>query len=144
VRVPHPPQPVTGSDGLLHVAYELHLTNFYLSTGPLILNQLTVFSDEGATPLATFSAAQLPALLAHPLTGRDTAVSGVPIEAGRRVVLFVWLPIPPQGTTVHALRHQLVVASAKGERQVASLVLIFQHTSATVTLASAWRRATTI
>jgi murein DD-endopeptidase MepM/ murein hydrolase activator NlpD len=118
VRVPHSPQPVTGSDGRLHVAYELHLTNFYLSTGQLVLKQLTVFADEGATPLATFPAAQLPALLAHPLTGRDTAFRGVPIEAGRRVVLFVWLPLPTQGTPVHALRHQLIVESAQAERQV--------------------------
>jgi hypothetical protein len=123
VRVPHPPQAVTGSDGLLHVAYELHLTNFYLSTGQLVLKQLTVFADEELTSLVTFPAAQLPALLAHPLTGRDTAVSGVPIEAGRRVVLFVWLPIPTQGAPVHALRHQLVVESAHGERQVVNGVL---------------------
>jgi hypothetical protein len=37
VRVPQPPQVVEGSDGLPHLAYELHITNFYQSTGTLDL-----------------------------------------------------------------------------------------------------------
>ena len=118
VRVPQAPQVVVGSDGLRHLAYELHITNFYPSTGTLMLKQLTVFTEEGTAPLTTFTAAQLPTLLAHPLTGLDTAAAGVPVAAGRRVVLFVWLVLPAQGNAVHQLRHQLVVETTKGERQL--------------------------
>ncbi|RZJ88963.1 MAG: hypothetical protein EOO60_10565, partial [Hymenobacter sp.] len=55
VRVPQAPQPVTGSDGLVHVAYELHVTNYYASTGVLHLQRLTVLADESAVVLATFT-----------------------------------------------------------------------------------------
>ena len=118
VRVPHCPQTVVGSDGLAHLAYELHITNFYQSTGTLVLKQLAVFASESPEPLVAFTAAQLPALLAHPLQGRDTAVSGVPIAAGRRVVLFVWLTLPAQRAAIQHLRHQLVFETSHGERQV--------------------------
>ena len=118
VRVPHYPQLVVGSDGLAHLAYELHVTNIYQGTGTLVLKQLAVFANECREPLAAFTAAQLPTLLAHPLQGRDTAVSGVPVEAGRRVVLFVWLTLPAQHATVQYLRHQLVFETSQGERQV--------------------------
>lgn len=60
------PQAVVGSDGPQHLAYELHITNFYPSAGTLVLKQLTVFTNDGAVPLTTLTAAQLPALLAHP------------------------------------------------------------------------------
>jgi len=118
VRVPQPPQPVLGSDGLPHLAYELHVTNFYQRTGTLALKRLAVFANESTEPLAAFSAKQLSALLAHPPQSNDTAASGVPIEAGKRVVLFLWLTIPANGAVVNHLSHQLVFETTHGEHQV--------------------------
>lgn len=129
VRVPQPPQAVVGSDGLTHLAYELHITNFYQSTGTLVLKQLAVFANESPAPLAAFAAAQLPTLLAHPLQGRDTAVSGVPIEAGKRVVLFVWLTLPAQRAAIQYLRHQLVFENSQGKHQAVNGVRIPLTTS---------------
>lgn len=134
VRVPHGPQIVVGSDGLAHLAYELHLTNFYQSTGTLVLKQLAVFANESREPLATFTAAQLPALLAHPLQGLDTAVSGIPIAAGRRVVLFVWLTLPAQRAAIQCLRHHLVLENSQGERQLVNGVRTTLLTTAPLVL----------
>ncbi|MGI4736220.1 MAG: M23 family metallopeptidase [Janthinobacterium lividum] len=110
------PQPVRGSDGLLHVAYELHLTNYYQSTGTLRLKQVNVLANETALVVAGFSATQLNGLLAHPVEKPDTA--GVPLEAGKRVVLFVWLTLGADRPHPQFLRHQLVFTSSTGVRQL--------------------------
>ena len=112
VRVPLAPQPVTGSDGLVHVAYELHVTNFYQSTGTLRLKQVNVFADGTSLVLARFTAAQVNSLLAHPAEGADTL--GVPLEAGKRVVLFLWLTLPSGRLRPHILRHQLAFTPTNG------------------------------
>lgn len=79
VRVPLAPQPVAASDGLVHIAYELHVTNYYQSTGTLHLQQLTVWAEEGPRVLGRFAGPALNRLLAHPATGPDTVA--VPLEA---------------------------------------------------------------
>ena len=116
VRVPVTPQPVRGSDGLLHVAYELHLTNYYQSTGTLRLKQVNVLANETSLVLAGFPAAQLNGLLAHPVEKSDTA--GVPLEAGKRVVLFLWLTLSADRPRPQFLRHQLVFTTSTGVRQL--------------------------
>ena len=58
-RVPTSPTPVLGSDGRMHLAYEMHLTNFYASNGPLRLNELSVFPQGSSTPLATHKGKEL-------------------------------------------------------------------------------------
>jgi hypothetical protein len=40
--VPMAPTAVRGSDGRLHLEYELHVTNFYASNGPLHLSELSI------------------------------------------------------------------------------------------------------
>jgi len=116
VRVPLAPQPVAGSDGLLHVAYELHVTNYYQSTGTLRLRQLTVLADETPLVLSRFTGPAVNHLLAHPATGPDTAA--VPIEAGKRVVLFLWLTLPANQPPPRQVRHQLLFTAPGGVAQV--------------------------
>jgi hypothetical protein len=116
VRVPLVPQPVAGSDGLVHVAYELHVTNYYQSTGTLHLQQLTVWADDGPLVLGRFAGPAVNRLLAHPATGPDTVA--VPIEAGKRVVLYLWLTLPANRHRPRQLRHQLVFMAPGGERQL--------------------------
>ena len=116
VRVPLAPQPVLGSDGLLHIAYELHVTNYYQSTGTLRLRQVTVLADDTPLVLAHFTGPALSRLLAHPATGPDTAA--VPIEAGKRVVLFLWLTLPAHRPRPRWVRHQLAFTTPSGARQV--------------------------
>lgn len=116
VRLPLVPQPVAGSDGLVHVAYELHVTNYYQSTGTLHLQQLTVWADDGPLVLGRFTGPAVNHLLAHPATGSDT--TAIPIEAGKRVVLYLWLTLPANRPYPRQLRHQLVFTDLGGKQQL--------------------------
>ena len=115
VRVPQAPQPVTGSDGRVHLAYELHVTNFYPATDTLRLQQVTVLLDDSPLVLARFTGPQVNRLMAHPTLGSDSL--GVPIAAGQRTVLFLWPTLPAGRAHPHWLRHQLTFITRKGERQ---------------------------
>lgn len=116
VRVPQAPQPVIGSDGLVHVAYELHVTNYYQSTGTLHLRQLTVWADDTALVLGHFVGPAVNRLLAHPATGSDTVA--IPLEAGKRVVLYLWLTLPATRPRPRQLRHQLAFTAPGGRQQL--------------------------
>lgn len=116
VRVPVAPLLVPGSDGRTHLAYELHVTNFYPSTGTLQLRRVAVFADGGTVALASYSAVQVNRLLAHPAA--DTTGAGVPVEAGKRVVLFLWLPLPGGATRPQSLRHELELVAPDGTQQL--------------------------
>lgn len=90
-RVPMPPTAVLGSDGQKHLAYEVHLTNFYSSNGPLRLTDLSVVPQDSSTPLATYKGKELAGLAKpHP----DENTDGITIPAGSRVVLFLWITLP--------------------------------------------------
>lgn len=122
VRVPVAPQAVLGSDGLTHLAYELHVTNFYQSTGTLRLRRVTVLADSNKMVMASFAGAQVNQLLAHPTA--DTTKAGVPLEAGKRVVFFLWLTLPAGTPPPHTLRHQLEFVTPDGVRQLVDGVRI--------------------
>lgn len=116
VRVPVAPQVVPGSDGRRYVAYELHVTNFYRSTGPLLLWRVAVLAGGGAAPLASFEGAAVNQLLAHPA---DSVVArGVLLLAGQRAVLFIWLALPTRQPAPLSLRHQLEFETATGTREL--------------------------
>jgi len=122
VRVPVAPQAVLGSDGLTHLAYELHVTNFYQSTGTLRLRRVTVLADSNKMVMASFAGAQVNQLLAHPAA--NTTKAGVPLEAGKRVVFFLWLTLPAGTPPPHTLRHQLEFIAPDGVRQLVDGVRI--------------------
>ncbi|SFJ23992.1 M23 family metallopeptidase [Caulobacter sp. UNC279MFTsu5.1] len=115
VRVPAPPRPTVGSDGVTHLAYELHVGNFYKDTGTLTLRRVSVYADDETTPLASFVDAQVNDLLAHPA---DVARAGVPVEGGGQVVLFLWLDLPAGARPPKVLRHQLEFRPPAGPEQL--------------------------
>jgi hypothetical protein len=114
VRVPQPPRPTTATDGVTHLAYELHVSNVYKDTGTLILRRVAVYADDDAAPLASFIDAQVNDLLAHPA---DLARDGVPVDGGGRVVLFLWLDLPAGARPPKILRHQLEFRPPAGPEQ---------------------------
>ncbi|MEC4591878.1 MULTISPECIES: M23 family metallopeptidase [Nitrospirillum] len=118
-RVPWLPRAVAASDGRNHLAYELHITSFDSSGGPLTLERLSVFAGDTAAPLLTVAGADLAGLLAQP--PEDKADDGVAIGPGRRQVLFLWLTLPP-GAPPASLRHQLDFRTAAGQVQRAGAV----------------------
>lgn len=137
VRVPLAPQPVRGSDGLLHVAYELQLTNYYPSTGTLHQTRVNVLAKETSLVLASFTTAQLNGLLAHPVEKPDTA--GVPLEAGKRVVLFLWLTFLPDRPRPQVLRHQLAFTTSTGRQELVDGVLTPLNVAPPVSIGSPLR-----
>lgn len=110
VRVPYPPTPLVGSDGLTHLGYEVHITNFYASTGPLQLDRVEVFDDAAADPLVVYEGDQLADVLVHPRaevrSGEARSIAG-----GRRVVLYVWMTLRTGIPVPTALRHRLLFST---------------------------------
>jgi len=117
-RVIEAPQPVEGSDGIGHLAYELQVTSFFSGEAPLKLTRVAVFADEGTAPLAVFEGAQVEALLSQP-SKADGPSDGVPIASGRSRTLYFWLS-PPSGAAPKSLRHELEFATPDGGLERAS------------------------
>lgn len=103
VRAPVIPQVFMGSDGAKHLAYELHVTNFYADTGPLTLNGLDVFGEGAAAPLLHLGPAQLAGMTKPGPKEGSLAV----VDAGKRVVVYVWLTLPADSPAPGQLRHHL-------------------------------------
>ena len=63
---PFPPGPFEGSDGRTHLAYEVHITNFYRDTGTILLEELQVIHGVTGVQLVEFDAAALDERARHP------------------------------------------------------------------------------
>lgn len=109
-RVPFAPSAFTGSDGHVHLAYELHISNFYGDTGALAPQGLQVVADGDATPLLDWDLAALAAQF------RPTAADGAApsIAAGKRGILFVWITLPDGAALPHQLRHRIDFRTGSG------------------------------
>lgn len=108
-RVPFAPTSFVGSDGATHLAYELHITNFYGDTGPLKPEGLEVFADHASTPLLSLSAEQL-ASWVRPAPEEHAPVS---IAPGKRAVVFVWITLPAGAAVPHTLHHRMIFETDK-------------------------------
>lgn len=108
-RVPFAPAAVTGSDDRIHLAYELHVTSIYGDAGPLKPQELEVYADGERAPLARFSADDL-TRMTRPAPAEHAPVS---IEAGKRVVVYVWLTLPDGHQVPRTLRHRMTFSTAK-------------------------------
>ena len=105
------PQAVRGSDGKIHLAYELRVTSFYSGDRPLRLTSLAIYPDGGSTPLQTIAGTALSSLLSQP--PEKAGDGGIAMPAGQTQTLFLWLALPP-GTPPASLRHQLTFAEPDG------------------------------
>lgn len=118
VRAAHEPSVFRGSDDREHVAYELHVTNFYKDAGTLRLKKLSVFAQSPDKPIATLEGDALGGLLSK--TNDDgTPLKEVVIPAGTRVVLFVWLTVAQHNVSPGTLHHRFEFADEKGKTSVA-------------------------
>lgn len=108
-RVPFAPGPFVGSDGLMHLAYELHVTNFYGDNGALTPQGLKVFGDDVGNPLLALDAGGLTQIVA------SAPAAGVPvsIQPGKRSIFFVWITLPTGAAIPHVLRHRMEFSDAK-------------------------------
>ena len=108
------PTPVRGSDGHMHLEYELHVTNFYASNGPLHLSELSIFSEGSSTSLATYKAKDL-ADIAKPRP--EETPDGVTLPAGGRTVFFLWITLPDDAAMPIGLSHRMRFEDAKGVKR---------------------------
>jgi murein DD-endopeptidase MepM/ murein hydrolase activator NlpD len=118
--VPAPPTPVKG-DGKLHLAYELHITNF--NQAEVMLEQVEVLGDDdNPTPLAHTEGTDLSGRLARPGAPRDIPERRR-IGNGLRAVVFMWITLDADRKVPETLRHRLTFATSgadnsKSERRM--------------------------
>ncbi|WP_266158293.1 M23 family metallopeptidase [Dyella silvatica] len=106
-RVPFAPSAFIGSDNAIHLAYELHVSNFYGDTGVLKPQGLKIYGDDADTPLLALSTSEL-AQVVRPTPAEHTPVS---IPSGKRAVIFVWITLAKGTAVPHSLRHRIEFAT---------------------------------
>lgn len=117
------PRPVATTDGALHVAYELLITNYHGDTGPLALRRVEVSVAPGRASLIAIDGDALASRIAHP--GRAPVADADPrdIAPGEHVVLYLWVPLPA-GDPPRRLRHTLLFRAPTGrERSVEAFTI---------------------
>lgn len=112
--VPWAPQAVKGSDGRIHLAYELRLTNPHADTGPVRLRHVAVLAEPGGAPLAKFDRAGVTGLLARPADASEQH-TGLSIEAGKSLVLLLWVDVPDPERPPTRLEHRLELETREGQ-----------------------------
>src|SRR6266487_3886921 len=100
VEVPIAPTPVE-SGGRLHLAYELHITNFQSTD----LGLISVEVLNGTSPIASYKDEQLVGRLFHVGVAGDLPDKRI-IGGGMRVVVYIWLTVEKVAVP-STLRHQL-------------------------------------
>ncbi|URX64489.1 M23 family metallopeptidase [Luteibacter anthropi] len=107
-RIPFAPTPFRGNDGAMHLAYELHVTNFYGDTGPLVPTAIDVSDDLGHALLHLDQAGIAAAIRPSPDENQPPT-----IQPGKRGVLYLWLTLP-EGSSPHTLKHRVAFAGPAG------------------------------
>ena len=133
IETPEPPTPVV-IDSQRVLVYELHITSF--ARTPLELRHIEVFGRP-ALPLATYRDSALAALL-EPVGGmHEPAHDPARLEPGRRVVAYLWVPLPRHGAVPDTLVDRVVFspadsAAAPNDETVAEAAVAVRHTEAAV------------
>jgi hypothetical protein len=116
VQIPVAPVPVRVG-GKVHLAYELHITNF--RAVDVSLTRIEVSADKRAGgPHATYQDADLRSSLARVGAARTDASDKRVMNGGTRVVFFVWLALDDSSPVPSTLHHRIsfnVLGSNGGE-----------------------------
>ncbi len=108
IETPEPPI-VAVIDSQRVLIYELHITSF--ARTPLELRRIEVLGRP-ALPLATYRDSALVALLQTVGGMHEPAHDAARLEPGRRVVAYLWVPVPGHGAVPDTLVNRVVVSSA--------------------------------
>jgi murein DD-endopeptidase MepM/ murein hydrolase activator NlpD len=114
VRIPQRPSPVA-ADGKIHLAYELHLTNF--GRRSLTLTRVDAVGQDSASPLVTYSGNELSDNLRRPGLERGDSAPET-IGAGLRAVLFMWIAIDEGDPIPTRIAHHVGVRSEGSEGEI--------------------------
>ena len=115
VVVPMPPTPVEAA-GKRILAYELHITNFGIV--PLVLRHIEV---TGAGDPIDFSGDILTKMLRRFGDSEDNDPAR--LDVGRRLIAFLWLPLPLDAAIAPRLVHRLVFDIVPGDDQARQSVI---------------------
>ncbi len=105
VRVPVPPTAVKAG-GKLHLAYELHVTNF--SREECVLTRIEV-NGGNQTMLARYEGDELTNRIARPGVAPATGAERARLGAGLRAIVYLWLTVETEAAVPAALQHRLSV-----------------------------------
>jgi hypothetical protein len=114
VRVGAAPVAVEGTDGRIHIGYELHVTA-PAQGGDLQLEQLEVFGEREVQPLVSYGPGELEGRV-RPDVARS-ARDGRVVRRDTTAVVNVWVTVPPGRKTPKLLRNELR-ASGTGRAMV--------------------------
>ena len=113
---PFPPRPFEGSDGKTHLAYEVHITNFYRDTGTILLEELQVIHGVTGTRLVELDAENLDERARHP--GADPeSLYGRSLQGGMRAVVHIWVTLQLDAELPESLVHRLAFTTTDGTEQ---------------------------
>ncbi len=119
IRIPAHTIAFLGSDGKTHICYEAVITNLDRKGRKLTVNRIDVLDgSKPASPIGSFSGAELEAMLSHPGLPEPGAAARV-IGGGMRATVWMWLTL--DGTAVPAaIKHRLTFAveTVEGEKVV--------------------------
>ena len=113
---PFPPGPFEGSDGKTHLAYEVHITNFYRDTGTILLEELQVIHGVTGTRLVELDAENLDERAKHP-GAEPESLYGRSLQGGMRAVVHIWVTLQPNAAPPESLVHRLVFTTTDGTEQ---------------------------
>lgn len=111
-RVLMRPTAFKGTDGKMHVAYELHVTNSSATGEPVDLTELHVLTQGSMAAAASYKGQDLCAL-AKPRCAQGAA--RITIPPGGRTVLLIWLSFPPNAP-VHSIWHSVNFKEVQGRQ----------------------------
>ena len=113
---PFPPSAFEGSDGKSHLAYEVHITNFYRDTGIVLLEELQVLHGDTGSSLVEFDSADLDERVRHPGAEAEN-LHDRSIEGGMRAVVHIWVTLQAGAAHPKTLVHRLALRMADGTEQ---------------------------
>jgi len=108
IETPAPPT-LALIDSQRVLVYELHITSF--ARTPLELRRIEVLGRP-ALPLARYTDSALAALLGTVGGMHEPAHDPARLEPGRRVVAYLWVPVPGRGSVPDTLVNRLVFSAA--------------------------------
>ena len=106
VRVPKAPTAV-GADGKLWLNYELHITNLF--PRDLAIRSVEVLEDGSNRWLQSLDPAAIGKGIQRIGSASRDSINSPVIAAGRRSVLFMWVPMEP-GSAIPVSIHHMIVA----------------------------------
>jgi murein DD-endopeptidase len=98
------------ADGKMHLAYELHITNF--SGQSIVLASVEVLSGSGST-LSRIEASDLAANVYSPGNRQASGMDKLNIGAGQMAVVYMWVTLESPSKVPTALEHKIAAKVGK-------------------------------